>query len=1510
MIWFLLLFTNAVLAQEASTPVFRAGAVAVDVTPTQPTSIIAGGFLEARANSINDKLFVRAIVLDDGSTQIALAVVDTCMMTQALIDKAKGLAASACGIPVDRILVSATHTHSAPAAMGCLGTRPDEPYAAELPIKIADAIVAAHAKRQPARIGWSSVDDWQHTHNRRWIRKPESLIVDPFGNATGRAHMHPGYLSRDVIGPSGPVDPGLSVISLQTLDGQPLAVLANYSQHYFGAKPVSADYYGLFAKSLATALGQPGDGNGPFVCAMSQGTSGDLMWMDYGSPSKTVSVSDYAAAVAAYAEKALANIQYQNHVPLAMVEKTLPVKYRTPDPDRLQWAQGVAKSIVDGLPKNLPEVYAQEALILHERQQTSIKLQAIRIGDLTIATLPNEVYALTGLKLKARSPGAMHFNVELANGAEGYIPPPEQHTLGGYTTWPARTAGLAVDAEPQIVETLLVALEEATGKPRRTMTDEHGPYAQSVLAAKPAAYWRLNDEDGNQARNAVSHAPAAKLTGGFAWYLPGAGSGSGIGDEEHLTRGPFSGPKQINRAVHLASGQISASLPNVERDFTINLWFWLGQPSGASDRSGTLCTLPDGQSIVVQQDRSHSFSLALGTGVTTGTPDPSGTQVTKALGRADDWHMLSIVGQDNQLKCFLDGATEPVLHISGASASAAPSTSGTTLTFGTNLQGKLDELSVFNRPLSPVELSELWQQSGMAIEHLRAASLRAQASVGAEPPAASKTPKFADTNDPTDKKQASTTASTPAGPSSQPLSPEQSLAALRIAKGFRAELVVAEPLVLDPVAFDWGVDGRMWVVEMADYPSGMDGKGQPGGRIRVLKDVDGDGRYDESHLFAEGLNFPNGILTWRDGVIVTAAPHILFLRDSDGDGRAEAPEILFEGFQQGNQQLRLNGLRWGLDGWVYCANGGHHANYGVGTKVTSRRLGQSFEIGSRDFRFRPDSGELVLESGPSQYGRNRDAAGHWFGVQNAKPLWHYVIADRYLARNPHVPTTSPIHFVLPPGSPPVYPASQPEKRFHSFKEAGHFTSACSGMIYNDQWLFGRTSQLHAFTCEPFHNLIQHNVLSDQGVSFDARRPVGEGRYDFFASEDRWTRPVMVRTGPDGALWVADMYRYMIEHPDWLPPEGKQELLPHYRLGDDRGRIYRILPEDREAVHAWPFPDQAPATLLKALQSTNDWTRDKAQQLLLWSVDQATVTSILPQLEQLVRHDERSTTRLQALHTLHTLHSRSAQPSTTTQATQLHPTLVSIVKAALSDSDARVREAALQLAEQSSDSGLIQTALRVDDPDPKFCLQLALSIGQWPDRAAGEALVLLARRFYTDAFMRTAIMSSSLAHGELFAQGIAASTAPVKEAFRDALIRQAIGAQDGTIVAQLLSDSLQSAQQGQLDALDGLLLTVQRLGTSLEKLKELDPDADLASQWPTFEKVVQQWKATMEDTTAPTAKRIAAARTLSRLASHRPLAVESLAQWLGPQVDLALQQEAIAAMAQSADQSVPKHLAKA
>ncbi|MCX6850619.1 MAG: hypothetical protein NTY98_16990, partial [Verrucomicrobia bacterium] len=493
----LLLFLGLAAITAQAQPAFRAGVSAIDITPTTFPRIIAGGFIEAQSSTITDKLYTRSLVLDDGKTEIAIVIVDTCMMTRTLIDEAKALASQQTGIPTDRMLVSATHTHSAPAAMGCLGTRLDVDYAKFLVPKLAEGIVAAHKRLQPAKIGWGVVDDWEHTHTRRWIRKPDKVITDPFGDPTARANMHPGHESPDVTGPSGPSDPALSVISVQTTSGKPMAFFANYSMHYFGAKAISSDYYGAFAQHIAKLMKQSSSEGPEFVAAMTQGTSGDQQWMDYSKPRPQITMDAYAEEVAKKAMEAYAKIQHQKLAPIAMVEKLLTLNYRVPNEKRLAWARPIAAKIVNDVPKDKQEVYAREAIILHERQKTEIKLQAIRIGDLAIATLPNEVYAITGLKLKAQSPLPTTINIELANGGEGYIPPPEQHALGGYTTWPARTAGLEVQAEPKMVETLLDALEEITGKNRQIITHTLGAYPQAVFASNPTSYWRMDEIAGD-----------------------------------------------------------------------------------------------------------------------------------------------------------------------------------------------------------------------------------------------------------------------------------------------------------------------------------------------------------------------------------------------------------------------------------------------------------------------------------------------------------------------------------------------------------------------------------------------------------------------------------------------------------------------------------------------------------------------------------------------------------------------------------------------------------------------------------------------------------------------------------------------------------------------------------------------------------------------------------------------------------------------------------------------------
>ena len=236
-------------------------------------------------------------------------------------------------------------------------------------------------------------------------------------------------------------------------------------------------------------------------------------------------------------------------------------------------------------------------------------------------------------------------------------------------------------------------------------------------------------------------------------------------------------------------------------------------------------------------------------------------------------------------------------------------------------------------------------------------------------------------------------------------SPQESLACFKLREGFHVELAAAEPEVIDPVAFDWDARGRLWVVEMRDYPLGIDGKGQPGGVVKFLTDADGDGRWEKATVFADGLRFPTGVFPWRDGVIVAAAPDIFFMRDTDGDGRADVRTVLFTGFAEGNQQHRFNGFEWGLDGWLYAANGdsgGEVRCLATATGVPPAKS-EPVNIRGRDFRFRPDTGEFETISGASQYGLRRDDWGRWFGNNNPNWLWHYFFPREAAGRNPAAP---------------------------------------------------------------------------------------------------------------------------------------------------------------------------------------------------------------------------------------------------------------------------------------------------------------------------------------------------------------------------------------------------------------------------------------------------------------------------------------------------------------------------
>ena len=383
-----------------------------------------------------------------------------------------------------------------------------------------------------------------------------------------------------------------------------------------------------------------------------------------------------------------------------------------------------------------------------------------------------------------------------------------------------------------------------------------------------------------------------------------------------------------------------------------------------------------------------------------------------------------------------------------------------------------------------------------------------------------------------------------------PLSPAASKACFEVVPGHAVELVAAEPLVFDPVAICFGPDGRLYVAEMSDYPNG-DG----GGRIVTLTDTDGDGMMDTRTLFAAGLPFPNGLLPWRDGLLVTAAPDILLCTDSDGDGAADQREVVLTGFNAGNQQLRVNGLSPGPDGWVYAANG----RSGGMIRSPKRPDAAAVSIDRHDLRFRPDSGEVEAVAGFSQFGMAFDAEGNRFSNWNTAPVRHVVFPLDVAARHPFsAPPTDMEVLEDPLQQNRLFPVSAAPTTFNR-EPTDAFNASCGLSIDRGSLL---TPSGCAYVCEPLLNIVHRRQLVPSGATFEARRPPGEESREFLASRDPWFRPVFTAIGPDGCLWICDFYRRWVEHPDFVKAELRAGV--DWDEGKDRGRIWRVRPVDDPA----------------------------------------------------------------------------------------------------------------------------------------------------------------------------------------------------------------------------------------------------------------------------------------------------------------------------------------------------------
>ncbi|MDX1969762.1 MAG: c-type cytochrome, partial [Planctomycetaceae bacterium] len=642
--------------------------------------------------------------------------------------------------------------------------------------------------------------------------------------------------------------------------------------------------------------------------------------------------------------------------------------------------------------------------------------------------------------------------------------------------------------------------------------------------------------------------------------------------------------------------------------------------------------------------------------------------------------------------------------------------------------------------------------------------------------------------------------------------------------------------------------------------------------------------------------FPSGIHPWKNGVLVSAAPDIFFAADTDGDGKADVREVLYTGFAEGNQQHRVNGFTWGLDGWLYLGNGDS------GGTITSAKTGKTLDIRGRDLRIHPETGGMEAVNGQTQFGRARDDFGHWFGNNNSRPMWQYVLEDRYLSRNPHIaPPDTRRDVSEQPGPAPVYPASKTLTRFNDFDRANRFTSACSAMIYRDE-LFGEGLRAEglglrdreegsaaedpsvpqhlalgtwlSFVSEPVHNLVHREIMSLDGVRYTSRRADDEQESEFLASTDKWFRPTQLRTGPDGALWIADMYRLVIEHPQWIPQEWQEKL--DVRAGADKGRLWRVFPTGAKLR---PIPRLDTLTsdeLVAALDSPSGWQRDVAQQLLIErltasSPDAKEQPDCFTALARLVREASLPETRVQALSTLSILHGLTAE----------------LLSHALQDPHPGVRASAISSAEPLAKANpplQQQVEGLVNDRHAWVQLQLAATLGELPGEGPARALQQMLMTT-DDAYIRAMGLSSVnehnlplIAFGLLFMPSaeIVEQGHPLIEALLTCAVRYDHLPTLEAFASTVVSDDASQTKRWHWSAIETWLNVQRRSGRTfqewLESTKSVRPET--AELW-------QAWLGSLppliNDVNVPPEQRAAALRLFGRTT---PNAVFS-PDWLKP-----------------------------
>jgi hypothetical protein len=445
----------------------RAGAATSNITPPLGISL-NGGMQDRQALHIHDELHARCVVLDDGSERVAIVVCDSCMIPRSVLDAAKEMAQSGTDLPLDRVLISATHSHSCPTVAGVFQSEPDEAYMGFLAMRIADGLRRAVNNLQPAEVGWGVGSEPNEVFNRRWTMKDGGVEPNPFGRLD-KVRMNPPPGSDKLLEPAGPTDPDVSLLAVRRVgDKRPIAIVANYSLHYVGdvgPGHVSADYFGEFSRRLIRSL-QADELDPPAVALMSNGTSANINNINFRSAARPQTapyekINAVAAKVAAVARQVYDKISFRSEVQLDMREAAVVCAVRRPARDEIARAKFVLSQGQGEPLKTRDEIYARETLLLADYPpEVETIVQAVRIGELAIASFPCETFVETGLAVKRESPFKPTFVISLANDYAGYLPTREHHALGGYETWRARSSFLDVDSEEKLRGVVMQLLKD------------------------------------------------------------------------------------------------------------------------------------------------------------------------------------------------------------------------------------------------------------------------------------------------------------------------------------------------------------------------------------------------------------------------------------------------------------------------------------------------------------------------------------------------------------------------------------------------------------------------------------------------------------------------------------------------------------------------------------------------------------------------------------------------------------------------------------------------------------------------------------------------------------------------------------------------------------------------------------------------------------------------------------------------------------------------------------------